>query len=54
MLISRSSVSELVNLLTMAGLEVERATPIGEGFEKVIVVEVGLIQRYPQCGQTDL
>ena len=45
----KMSIPELVNLLTMAGLEVERATPIGEGFEKVIVAEVGSIRRHPNA-----
>ena len=43
------TVPELVHLLTMAGLEVERATPVGEGFEKVIVAEVGSIRRHPNA-----
>ena len=43
------SVPELVHLLTMAGLEVERATPVGEGFDKVIVAEVGSLRRHPNA-----
>jgi hypothetical protein len=31
---------ELIDLLTMAGLEVEGATSIGEGFDKVVVAEI--------------
>jgi phenylalanyl-tRNA synthetase beta chain len=45
----RNTVPELVHLLTMAGLEVEHATPVGQGLEKVIVVEVGSVRRHPNA-----
>lgn len=43
------SVPELVHLLTMAGLEVERTTPVGQGFDKVIVAEVGSLRKHPNA-----
>ena len=48
------STPELVHLLTMAGLEVERATPVGEGFEKVIVAEVGSLRKHPSADRLTL
>ncbi|MGB9627660.1 MAG: phenylalanine--tRNA ligase subunit beta [Thermodesulfobacteriota bacterium] len=40
---------DLVNLLTMAGLEVEEVLSVGEGFEKVIVAEIESIQKHPNA-----
>ncbi len=40
---------DLVNLLTMGGLEVEEVSRVGEGFEKVIVGEIESIQRHPNA-----
>lgn len=40
---------DLVNLLTMGGLEVEEVLTVGEGFEKVIVAEIESIQRHPNA-----
>ena len=43
----RMELNELVNLLTMAGLEVEEATSVGEGFEKVVVAQIHSIRSTP-------
>ena len=40
---------ELSHLLTMAGLEVEGATSVGEGFDKVLVAEILSIRRHPNA-----
>ncbi len=50
----RVGVKELVNLLTMAGLEVESATPLGQGFEKVMVAEIQSIRRHPNADRLSL
>jgi phenylalanyl-tRNA synthetase beta chain len=50
----RAGAKELVNLLTMAGLEVESATSMGEGFEKVIVAEIQSIRRHPNADRLSL
>lgn len=42
-------VKDLVNLLTMGGLEVEAATPTGQGFEKIVVAEIASIRRHPNA-----
>lgn len=45
----RMDLKELIHLLTMGGLEVESATPTGQGFEKVIVAEIESIRRHPNA-----
>jgi len=45
---------ELAHLLTMAGLEVEGATPVGEGFDKVVVAEILSIRRHPNADRLSL
>ncbi len=40
---------DLVNLLTMAGLEVEEVSSVGEGLEKTIVAEIESIQKHPNA-----
>ena len=40
---------ELTDLLTMSGLEVEQVVTTGEGFEKIVVAEIGSIQRHPNA-----
>ena len=42
-------VNDLVGLLTMAGLEVEEATAMGRGFEKVVVAELLSIRKHPNA-----
>ena len=41
----RMGLKELIDLLTMAGLEVEETISMGEGFEKVVVVEIHSIRK---------
>ena len=50
----RMEVKDLVDLLTMAGLEVEEAVSTGEGFEKVIVAEIGSIRKHPNADRLSL
>lgn len=50
----RIGVKELVNLLTMAGLEVESAIPVGQGFEKIVVAEIQSIRRHPNADRLSL
>lgn len=50
----RIDLKELVHLLTMSGLEVEEATSMGEGFEKVIVAEIHSIQKHPSADRLSL
>ena len=45
---------ELINLLTMAGLEVEEAVSVGEGFEKVVVAEIQSVRRQPNADRLSL
>ncbi len=45
---------DLVNLLTMAGLEVEEVSTVGEGFEKIIVAEIESIQKHPNADRLSL
>jgi phenylalanyl-tRNA synthetase beta chain len=45
----RMGVKELINLLTMGGLEVEADTPMGQGFEKIVVAEIESIRRHPNA-----
>ena len=45
---------ELLDLLTMAGLEVEEAVSIGEGFEKVVVAEIQSVRRHPNADRLSL
>ncbi len=47
-------VRELVNLLTMAGLEVESAIPVGQEFEKIVVAEIESIRRHPNADRLSL
>ena len=50
----RMELKELVNLLTMAGLEVEGTTSVGEGFEKVVVAEIQSIRSHPNADRLSL
>jgi phenylalanyl-tRNA synthetase beta chain len=50
----RISINELVDLLTMAGLEVEEAVSTGKGFEKIVVAEISSIQRHPNADRLSL
>jgi len=50
----RIEIKELINLLTMAGLEVEEAISTGEGFEKIIVAEIGSIRKHPNADRLSL
>jgi phenylalanyl-tRNA synthetase beta chain len=50
----RIGLKELLNLLTMAGLEVEEAVSVGEGFEKVIVAEIQSVRRHPNADRLSL
>src|SRR4030043_1186795 len=45
---------ELPQLLTMAGLEVEGATSVGEGLEKGVVAEILSIRRHPNADRLSL
>jgi phenylalanyl-tRNA synthetase beta chain len=45
---------ELINLLTMTGLEVEAATATGQGFEKIVVAEIQSIRRHPNADRLSL
>jgi len=50
----RIGVKELINLLTMAGLEVEEAIQKGEGFEKILIAEISSIRRHPNADRLSL
>jgi len=50
----RVELKELIHLLTMAGLEVEGATSLGEGIEKVVVAEVHSIRKHPNADRLTL
>jgi phenylalanyl-tRNA synthetase beta chain len=50
----RMGLKELTSLLTMAGLEVEGAASVGEGFEKVVVAEIQSIRRHPNADRLTL
>ena len=50
----RMDLETLINLLTMAGLEVEEATSVGEGFEKVVVAEIHSIRKHPNADRLSL
>lgn len=50
----RTGLKELTNLLTMAGLEVEGASPVGEGLEKVVVAEIESIRKHPNADRLSL
>jgi phenylalanyl-tRNA synthetase beta chain len=45
---------DLAHLLTMAGLEVEGATSVGEGLEKVVVAEIFSIRKHPNADRLAL
>jgi phenylalanyl-tRNA synthetase beta chain len=45
---------DLTHLLTMAGLEVEGATSVGEGLEKVVVAEILSIRNHPNADRLRL
>ncbi len=45
----RMGLKELINLLTMAGLEVEEAISLGGGLEKVVVAEICSIRKHPNA-----
>jgi len=50
----RIEVNELAHHLTMAGLEVEGITPIGAGFDRVIVARIDSIRRHPNADRLSL
>ncbi len=50
----RMGLKELTNLLTMAGLEVEGATSVGEGFERIVVAEIQSIRKHPNADRLSL
>ncbi len=50
----RIGLKELVNLLTMAGLEVEGVASVGEGFDKVVVAEISSIRNHPNADRLSL
>ena len=50
----RVGLKELTDLLTMAGLEVEETISTGEGFENIVVAEIGSIQRHPNADRLSL
>src|SRR4030042_2941688 len=50
----RMEIKELINLLTMAGLEVEQATSTGEGFDKIVVAEISSIRKHPNADRLSL
>jgi phenylalanyl-tRNA synthetase beta chain len=50
----RMEVKDLINLLTMAGLEVEEAASVGEGFEGVVVAEIQTIRKHPNADRLTL
>ncbi len=50
----RLGVKELINLLTMAGLEVESAVPVGQAFEKIVVAEIESIRRHPSADRLSI
>ena len=50
----RMGLKELIHLLTMAGLEVEEAMSIGEGFDKVVVAEILSIRKHPNADRLSL
>ena len=50
----RMDVKDLVNLLTMSGLEVEGVTFTGEGFEKISVAQIVSIRRHPNADRLSL
>lgn len=43
------SAEELAHLLTMSGLEVEHAAPVGPAFSGVVVAEVLVVERHPNA-----
>ncbi len=45
---------DLVELLTMGGLEVEGVTTTGQGFEKVVVAELETIRKHPNAEKLSL
>jgi len=49
-----NGVKELINLLTMGGLEVEAATQTGHGFEKIVVAEIQSIRNHPNAERLSL
>ncbi len=50
----RMEIKELINLLTMAGLEVEQAISTGEGFDKIVVAEISSIRKHPNADRLSL
>lgn len=47
-------IEELVQLLTMSGLEVEGVSSIGEGFDRVVVAEIESIRKHPNADRLSL
>jgi len=50
----RMEIKELINLLTMAGLEVGQAISTGEGFDKIVVAEISSIRKHPNADRLSL
>ena len=50
----RMEKKELINLLTMAGLEVGQAISPGEGFDKIVVAEISSIRKHPNADRLSL
>ncbi len=50
----RMEKKELINLLTMAGLEVEQAVSTGEGFDKIVVAEISSVRKHPNADRLSL
>jgi phenylalanyl-tRNA synthetase beta chain len=50
----RIGLYELIDLLTMAGLEVEEAISMGGGLEKVVVAEIRSIRKHPNADRLSL
>jgi phenylalanyl-tRNA synthetase beta chain len=50
----RIGLKDLINLLTMAGLEVEEAISMGGGLEKVMVAEIRSIRKHPNADRLSL
>ena len=50
----RIEIKDLIDLLTMAGLEVEGATLTGEGFDKIVVADIDSIRKHPGADRLSL
>jgi phenylalanyl-tRNA synthetase beta chain len=47
-------IKDLIDLLTMGGLEVEGVISIGEGFEKIVIAEIRSIRKHPGADRLSL